>query len=64
MLVVSTQFLRPASLRFEMLQALLLSDRLRIFNLLNNALGVSLLAVGWVCSEAGVAKAWLERDTP
>ena len=42
-------------LRFEMLQAPWLSDRLRIFNLLNNALGVSLLAVGWVCSEAEVA---------
>eukprot|EP00439_Symbiodinium_sp_Y106_P039661 s233_g4.t2 len=41
-------------LRFEMLQAPWLSDRLRIFNLLNNALGVSLLAVGWVCSEVGL----------
>jgi hypothetical protein len=41
----------------------------RIFNMLNNALGVSLLAVSWVCSKAQegqltTAGIWIYLDDP
>lgn len=44
----------PVELEEESAKAALQSNTEAIFNLLNNALGVSLLAVGWVCSEVGL----------
>mmetsp|Transcript_22509 Transcript_22509/g.53066 ORF Transcript_22509/g.53066 Transcript_22509/m.53066 type:complete len:471 (-) Transcript_22509:8-1420(-) len=44
----------PVELDEQSAKAALQSNTEAIFNLLNNALGVSLLAVGWVCSEVGL----------